>query len=77
MAPILGVFVDTGTHDKHTATVDWGDGSGVQTPMLSEAAGSGVLTATHIYADDGDYTVKVTVSDDDLGTVTWRCSRSP
>ena len=27
--PILGVFVDTGTHDKHTATVDWGDGSGV------------------------------------------------
>jgi PKD repeat protein len=67
-APILGLFIDTGTHDKHTATVDWGDGSGVQSPTLSEAAGSGALTGTHIYADDGTYIVKVTVSDDDLGT---------
>jgi PKD repeat protein len=67
-APILGLFIDTGTHDKHTATVDWGDGSGVQSPTLSEAAGSGALTGTHTYVDDGVYTVSVTVSDDDLGT---------
>ena len=49
MAPILGVFVDTGTHDKHTATVDWGDGSGVQpvpSPRRPDRASSPRRTST-------------------------------
>jgi PKD repeat protein len=66
-APVLGVFTDAGTHDLHTATIDWGDGSGVQFVNLSEAAGSGVLTGTHVYSDNGAYTVSMVVTDDDTG----------
>ena len=68
--PVLGIFTDVGQHDKHIATIDWGDGSGVQTPGLSEAAGSGVLTASHLFVDNGTYTVTTTVNDDDGGSVT-------
>ena len=65
----LGSFTDTGTQDTHTATVDWGDGSGIQSVLVTETNGSGFLSAKHIYADNGDYTVRVTVIDDDSGQV--------
>ena len=37
--PILGLFVDNGTLDTHTATVDWGDGSGVRHATVVERSG--------------------------------------
>ena len=36
--PVLGAFVDDGKLDTHTATVDWGDGTGTQ--MVTQHPGS-------------------------------------
>jgi len=55
-------LVDPGTEDTHTATVDWGDGGG---PEGFAVAPDGTFDITHTYADDGDYTVRVTVADDE------------
>ena len=65
--PPFGLFIDVGVLDTHTATVNWGDGSAVESPTISAAAGSGTLGATHTYQDNGVYTVTVKVTDDDGG----------
>lgn len=63
-------FTDVGVADTHSAVVDWGDGTTPQTVTLTEQGGKGSLTATHIYGDNGTFTVKVTVTDDDTLTGT-------
>lgn len=63
----LGAFIDLGTRDTHTATVDWGDGSPVEAVVVNQGNGSGTLDGSHVYADNGEYTVTVTLRDDDLG----------
>jgi hypothetical protein len=48
-----------------SASIDWGDGSGTDT-STSIAASNGVITVTsagHSYAEEGSYTVKVTLTD--------------
>lgn len=57
-------FTDPGVFDTHTATFNWGDGSS-SPGQIAEADGSGVATASHMYADPGFYAVSVTVRDDD------------
>ena len=58
-----GNFTDPGA-DGWTATVDYGDGSGVQPLPL---AGSS-FDLLHMYEDDGDFTVTVAIDDgDDVG----------
>ncbi|MDF1751216.1 MAG: PKD domain-containing protein [Verrucomicrobiales bacterium] len=50
-------------------TIGWGDGSAVDTVVGMEGVG-GVdlpITGSHVYADNGRYTVTVTVQDDDGG----------
>ena len=64
-APPLGLFIDDGILDTHLATIDWGDGTAAQNAVVFFANGSGALGGTHIYADDGLYTVTVAVTDDD------------
>jgi hypothetical protein len=67
-----GAFTDPGAEDW-TATVDYGDGSGLLGLVLSEKS----FTLAHSYARAGWYTVTVTVTDDDGGVgtdtfvVTW------
>jgi len=61
-----GSFVDPGA-DTWTATVDYGDGSGVQTLSLNADMTFGL---SHTYDDNDVYTVTVTVTDDDTGVGT-------
>jgi hypothetical protein len=67
-------FNDKGTSDTHTATIDWGDGTGVEAAVVAEipfgppgstAGADGTVSGSHVYADDGAYTVTVCVDDDD------------
>jgi Tol biopolymer transport system component len=70
-------FNDLGTLDTHTATVDWGDGSGVQVGTVTEApfgppgstsGANGTVAASHAYATIGTYTSTVCVTDDESAT---------
>jgi VCBS repeat-containing protein len=63
-----GSFLDPGA-DTWTGLVDYGDGSGAQ-PLALNADGTFVLD--HVYDEGGEYTVTLSVSDDDggVGTVT-------
>lgn len=64
IATVRATFGDPGTQDTHTATVDWGDGTGPQPVLLGQLTGPGV---THVYGDNGVYAVVVLVTDDDGG----------
>ena len=55
-----GSFTDPGS-DTWTATIDYGDGTGTTPLILTDKT----FTLSHVYGDNGLYTVTVTVTDDD------------
>jgi hypothetical protein len=61
-----GSFTDPGA-DTWTATVDYGDGSGVQSLTLNADK---TFNLSHVYAVSGNYTVSMVVTDDDGGVGT-------
>jgi PKD repeat protein len=70
-------FNDPGTLDTHTATIDWGDGSPVDVGIVTESPfgppGStsgmdGTISSSHVYGDNGVFTVTIIVTDDDGGS---------
>jgi PKD repeat protein len=72
-------FSDAGTLDTHSGTVDWGDGTAAEAlviesspfgPPGSLAGQFGSLHGSHVYADNGDYAVTFTLTDDDGGAAT-------
>ena len=60
-------FTDPGVADTFTATVDWGDGTATESLAVTFAGGAGSLDGSHVYADNGLYTVTITLTDDDTG----------
>lgn len=56
---LSATFTDQDSGDTHTASISWGDGSPAQPGTVT----SGTVTGSHVYANDGAYTVTVTVSD--------------
>ena len=61
-----GAYSDIGTQDTHTAVWDWGDSS-TSAGTVTEIDGSGTVTGSHTYSVPGDYTITLTVTDDDTG----------
>ena len=59
-----GAFVDAGIRDTHTAIIFWGDGSSSM-GSVSESSGAGSVAATHSYADNGSYSIRLEVTDND------------
>ncbi|QDU28395.1 Bifunctional hemolysin/adenylate cyclase precursor [Anatilimnocola aggregata] len=62
---------DLGVSDYHSATIDWGDGSPLDSGSINENQGFGIMQNTHRYAESGVYLINVTVTDDDGATVYW------
>ena len=60
---LSAAFSDSGGAIPYDATVDWGDGSVTAANMVDFSAGQGTLAASHIYADDGSYSIMLTVQD--------------
>jgi len=59
---IVAAFVDPDPLDAHVGTIDWGDGSPIATAGIVQ--GTGIVTASHTYHDNGNFVVTVKVIDD-------------
>jgi hypothetical protein len=68
-------FTDPDALDTHTVSVAWGDGS-TSAPVLL-AAGVFTFEASHVYVDNGTYSVVLTLADSAGHTVTAPASVSP
>ncbi|HKX62272.1 MAG TPA: proprotein convertase P-domain-containing protein [Verrucomicrobiae bacterium] len=63
-----GQFVDPGTNDTHTLSVDWGDGSPVETVVLP--TGTRSFNVPHLYSvPHKTNLVQLSLTDDDSGKV--------
>lgn len=72
-AALTGNIIDPGTQDTFTLTVDWGDGSPLES--FTYPAGTSSFSETHQYLDDNPsgtssdvYQLSLTISDDDGGS---------
>ncbi len=61
------LFSDPGILDTHMVTIAWGDDSSTQ---YTTEAGVTSVSGSHSYAKAGEYTIVMTVTDDDGGTDT-------
>jgi hypothetical protein len=64
-------FTDPGRADTQSATVDWGDGTALDTAFVSFAqatnGATGGVVDKHAFTVPGTHTITTTITDDDLG----------
>ena len=61
---ISGSYTDVEIGQTHTATIEWGDGSPVDSGVITAADGlGGLVVGSHAYADEGVYPVTLCVTD--------------
>ncbi|MFN6103452.1 MAG: PKD domain-containing protein, partial [Planctomycetaceae bacterium] len=58
------LFSDPGVADTHLASINWGDGAS-SPGTVTEAGGMGAVTGSHTYTASGEYTITITVTDDE------------
>ncbi len=64
----VATFTDpdtSATAGEYDATIDWGDGSPIDMGMITGSGGNFTVNGTHMYADEGTYSVTVTITDID------------
>jgi PKD repeat protein len=61
---LAATFSDPGILDTHTATIDWGEGTG----PIGTTVGGNTVAGSNLYEQDGTYTVTLCVTDDDAAT---------
>jgi PKD domain len=71
MAPVSGTvatFSDGNpiatTADFTASTIDWGDGTSSAATVTGPSSGTFSVSGSHSYAEDGTYTITVTIRDD-------------
>jgi len=58
------------TAGEYAATIDWGDGASSAGAISGPAGGPFTVTGSHVYQQEGSYTITVTISDvDNVGNV--------
>ncbi|MDB5353044.1 MAG: hypothetical protein JWN86_4291 [Planctomycetota bacterium] len=67
---IIGTFTDIGAPDpvsNYTVLIDWGDGTPAVTAQVAAVGGGtyNILAPAHVFAEEGNYIVTVTVTDSD------------
>ena len=70
----LGPGIDPDT--IHTLVIDWGDGAQDAVTPVAALGTEASYSASHVYADDGDYEIRVTVTDSDSGQATQTATAS-
>jgi PKD repeat protein len=60
---VSGSFTDAGKLDRHTAVIDWGDGTTSKVSVYG-SNGRGGFFGTHVYKQGGMYTMSLKVTDD-------------
>jgi DNA-binding beta-propeller fold protein YncE/PKD repeat protein len=58
-------FNDPGLADTHSAGIDWGDGSPLELALIGENSGVGAVSGSHVYGDNGTFSINITVCDND------------
>ena len=74
---VVATLVDpdtSATASEYTATIDWGDGSALDTGAVAGIGGSFTVTGGHAYTEEGGYTITTTVTDVDARSNTATAS---